>query len=123
MGERAHPRSRGENEYLKRGSFISPGSSPLTRGKPVAVSSHEPVCGLIPAHAGKTGHVNNGLVGDRAHPRSRGENSAMASLASLFGGSSPLTRGKPDDDSVLEAVIGLIPAHAGKTARGRGGVP
>ena len=31
---RAHPRSRGENEYLKRGSFISPGSSPLTRGKP-----------------------------------------------------------------------------------------
>ena len=32
-GGRAHPRSRGENEYLKRGSFISPGSSPLTRGK------------------------------------------------------------------------------------------
>ena len=123
MGERAHPRSRGENEYLKRGSFISPGSSPLTRGKPVAVSSHEPVCGLIPAHAGKTGHVNNGLVGDRAHPRSRGENRNTRILGNKLGGSSPLTRGKHLAGISHCNHLRLIPAHAGKTAgeRSRGG--
>ena len=53
-GSPAHPRSRGENDYLKRGSFISPGSSPLTRGK-LRADLEVPVgLRLIPAHAGKT---------------------------------------------------------------------
>ena len=52
--DRAHPRSRGENlngglEVLK-----GDGSSPLTRGKPVASSREAASRGLIPAHAGKT---------------------------------------------------------------------
>ena len=32
-GARAHPRSRGENEYGRKKSRITDGSSPLTRGK------------------------------------------------------------------------------------------
>ena len=52
-----------------------------------------------------------------AHPRSRGEN-IVALVQGLVGmGSSPLTRGKLDFAHVVLAVAGLIPAHAGKTAR------
>ena len=52
----------------------------------------------------------------RAHPRSRGENHFEYARPETVKGSSPLTRGKlhrhvGDVDSV-----GLIPAHAGKTA-------
>ena len=55
-------------------------------------------------------------VNSRAHPRSRGENSAPASAMLTAAGSSPLTRGK-----LVEAASGfllkrLIPAHAGKTS-------
>ena len=35
-------------------------------------------------------------------------------------GSSPLTRGKPRTGATLDGIGGLIPAHAGKTRRGRG---
>ena len=91
------------------------GSSPLTRGKP----RREPIdCshqGLIPAHAGKTGGSASTERTQEAHPRSRGEN--IASLASLSKrrGSSPLTRGKPQEEIDKMFSNGLIPAHAGKT--------
>ena len=71
---KAHPRSRGENEYLKRGSFISPGSSPLTRGKLNLETAAEETAGLIPAHAGKTRLCIVIRSAASAHPRSRGEN-------------------------------------------------
>ena len=50
----AHPRSRGENRYTATYQVTAKGSSPLTRGKLVALPrlAHEE--GLIPAHAGKT---------------------------------------------------------------------
>ena len=91
----AHPRSRGENhEGTEIVGFIV-GSSPLTRGKLLcrllALRRH----GLIPAHAGKTGTSSSSTKSPRAHPRSRGENSATNSLATFIAGSSPLTRGKP----------------------------
>ena len=52
-----------------------------------------------------------------AHPRSRGENGCGLDVLEVWGGSSPLTRGKPVQD--LSATFGrrLIPAHAGKTHR------
>ena len=74
---------------------LSPGSSPLTRGKridllppvhsPRLIPAHAgktlrarirvPVLPrLIPAHAGKTGVVGPSLGVGTAHPRSRGEN-------------------------------------------------
>ena len=52
----------------------------------------------------------------RAHPRSRGENTFPAVDAITRAGSSPLTRGKPDRAAGPGQVVGLIPAHAGKTA-------
>ena len=111
----AHPRSRGENPTrLPRGGRAS-GSSPLTRGKHENVRGSLTSGALIPAHAGKTRLRDTFGFPLLAHPRSRGENSAMASLASLFGGSSPLTRGKQCSEAGPVPQLGLIPAHAGKT--------
>ena len=70
----AHPRSRGENAVLGMMSMHENGSSPLTRGKRLAVVVQEQRRGLIPAHAGKTGGSPGERSGAGAHPRSRGEN-------------------------------------------------
>ena len=52
-----------------------------------------------------------------AHPRSRGENKQAQANAPKVLGSSPLTRGKPSAHACVDEDSGLIPAHAGKTAR------
>ena len=93
----AHPRSRGENAASTAARKVSLGSSPLTRGK-----RRTP-----PARARAR----------RAHPRSRGENSAAFGWINGSLGSSPLTRGKPGKHLNIPMYEGLIPAHAGKTAR------
>ena len=111
----AHPRSRGENEYLKRGSFISPGSSPLTRGKPRRALRNRNRTGLIPAHAGKTAPAAASSCTSPAHPRSRGENFQGWGHRGGDRGSSPLTRGKPPGTNFFMVGVRLIPAHAGKT--------
>ena len=111
----AHPRSRGENADCMS-SMVAPfGSSPLTRGKRQTSRNGSLISGLIPAHAGKT--CLAGLVGAHAeaHPRSRGENFQAELDMIQERGSSPLTRGKPDRTARPGQVLGLIPAHAGKT--------
>ena len=112
---RAHPRSRGENLRHLSTELALLGSSPLTRGK--LLRRRRVACGgrLIPAHAGKTARGRDAEAGPRAHPRSRGENSAMAAFCSATLGSSPLTRGKLELGPQPDDVPGLIPAHAGKT--------
>ena len=114
---RAHPRSRGENQDVFVGFLDVRGSSPLTRGK---LAHHAPVLspgGLIPAHAGKTSTPMNTWRSGRAHPRSRGENPYKEEPSFEPSGSSPLTRGKLEWLMGLPDGHGLIPAHAGKTAR------
>ena len=91
------------------------GSSPLTRGKPVACALGTLCPRLIPAHAGKTATDPYSRETLAAHPRSRGENGSAPSIISVRSGSSPLTRGKPDPYSYAAVKRGLIPAHAGKT--------
>ena len=118
----AHPRSRGENPDAPGIASANWGSSPLTRGKRGAGGQRRDRQGLIPAHAGKTVGAN-GLMNDpRAHPRSRGENGSTITASMGGAGSSPLTRGKLRKDQPNERTRGLIPAHAGKTAR-RAGTP
>ena len=53
---------------------MTPGSSPLTRGKRDAGGERERRRGLIPAHAGKTDGSLKVVAVEEAHPRSRGEN-------------------------------------------------
>ena len=112
---RAHPRSRGENSCRPDSSHTRGGSSPLTRGKRGRGVCAVRAAGLIPAHAGKTSVTRPETPACRAHPRSRGENTAIAVnfLGSI--GSSPLTRGKPQERGAPPEPLGLIPAHAGKT--------
>ena len=111
----AHPRSRGENRVLYGSLSEVQGSSPLTRGKHDVRDRRLPGRGLIPAHAGKTSRGWRGRPSERAHPRSRGENSDDRTDANRRPGSSPLTRGKPSASVVPSTRVGLIPAHAGKT--------
>ena len=51
----------------------------------------------------------------RDHPRSRGEHGCGSWFLPSEEGSSPLTRGAPDDDTPRSAEGGIIPAHAGST--------
>ena len=114
---RAHPRSRGENAGVFLGIAWSVGSSPLTRGKLAGQALAVSALGLIPAHAGKTGFKAGDDLASGAHPRSRGENAPALVAARIARGSSPLTRGKRDVQPPRSVHEGLIPAHAGKTAR------
>ena len=115
QGDGAHPRSRGENAILLGVPFTTAGSSPLTRGKPSSRCAAPLTVGLIPAHAGKTPQTHPGGRCSQAHPRSRGENFTCLATTVVSSGSSPLTRGKPDQHGVVSPTVGLIPAHAGKT--------
>ena len=120
---RAHPRSRGENAANSRQSSLVAGSSPLTRGKQALRLALGGDRGLIPAHAGKTHGLagSGGLIG--AHPRSRGENFGERDVPFAACGSSPLTRGKHVQEIALAPVLGLIPAHAGKTSSVQAAAP
>ena len=82
----------------------------MTRGSSIA--------GLIPAHAGKTRRSDRVASKGGAHPRSRGENASLRDVLLPENGSSPLTRGKLGSVCALDALTGLIPAHAGKTEVG-----
>ena len=111
----AHPRSRGENMKKADAEALKQGSSPLTRGKRFSFCVCVVSRGLIPAHAGKTPWWRDPWGEGAAHPRSRGENSYAATIAAMFAGSSPLTRGKHTCNGCNDPRRGLIPAHAGKT--------
>ena len=115
----AHPRSRGENPNSLRTESFRPGSSPLTRGKHLHLHRGNVLIRLIPAHAGKTRPRRAVPWGRAAHPRSRGENRWADEDTEDRFGSSPLTRGKLQSVIYPELLLGLIPAHAGKTS-GRG---
>ena len=114
----AHPRSRGENEYVPTNGDVLEGSSPLTRGKLVVNAVITWWLRLIPAHAGKTWFVRIFAAIRRAHPRSRGENLIVDRPANPQAGSSPLTRGKLPSWTRSLLTARLIPAHAGKTVLG-----
>ena len=115
----AHPRSRGENLDPRSPRADAAGSSPLTRGKPVIGRDTTDPRRLIPAHAGKTCAPGSSSQTRAAHPRSRGENIPWGSPSGRTTGSSPLTRGKLISMILFSLVIGLIPAHAGKTTPDR----
>ena len=90
----AHPHSRGENVGRLVLMRTHPGSSPLTRGKPLRTGTRAVRLRLIPTHAGKTPSVAVRRGTARAHPHSRGENRVLRGVVLSVGGSSPLTRGK-----------------------------
>ncbi len=93
------------------------GSSPRIRGKQDALAERPVGRGLIPAHTGKTLPYPGAGVGVRAHPRAYGENKQALGGLTTFLGSSPRIRGKPALVLRGAVVVGLTPAHTGKTAQ------
>ncbi|ETJ44957.1 hypothetical protein Q604_UNBC01041G0001, partial [human gut metagenome] len=70
---------------------------------------------LIPAHAGSTVGRRNVSCRRPAHPRSRGVDSTSTMEGAWGNGSSPLTRGRPNETNRITIKWRLIPAHAGST--------
>ena len=59
------------------------------------------------------------MVAHQEHPRARGENFLDESKIAIIVGTSPRTRGKHKIFRVKFAHVRNIPAHAGKTPKGR----
>ena len=111
----AHPRSRGVDPLLSYWFRCRAGSSPLTRGRLARTPSRTARTRLIPAHAGSTVIQNIITTVLPAHPRSRGVDFEWSCDSEADGGSSPLTRGRPQKPPTPPPEARLIPAHAGST--------
>ena len=109
--------SHGDRTHIKRADHprLHHYAGHYSRGKRAGVDPKEASDGLIPAHAGKTFVIAVNLLLNWAHPRSRGENAGAKFVSAAADGSSPLTRGKLGVRWIGCALVGLIPAHAGKT--------
>ncbi len=91
------------------------GSSPLARGGLRRRPDRLPDHGLIPARAGRTEWLSVSRARQRAHPRSRGEDSFTSWKSATGQGSSPLARGGLETQAGTGSRPGLIPARAGRT--------
>ena len=93
----------------------TPGSSPHTRGAHHIGRVGAASGGIIPAYAGSTEEETKDAGTKTDHPRIRGEHVEFSLEPVPGGGSSPHTRGAPENDNpgVLECRI--IPAYAGST--------
>ena len=112
---RSHPRVCGENADTGVAPRSWEGSSPRVRGKQIPRSSPEALRRLIPACAGKTQMLGDGLCEFKAHPRVCGENDVLKSRVYSQCGSSPRVRGKQHPSVYFPSLFRLIPACAGKT--------
>ena len=74
------------------------------------------VLGITPAHAGKTSALLLPLCPLEDHPRACGENKAPTSNAAIGKGSPPRMRGKRLTLRLGQRLVGITPAHAGKTS-------
>ena len=110
-----HPRSRGVYFGLVSTQVDELGSSPLARGLPTQSVGWCQRGGIIPARAGFTNHCEPLRLEYWDHPRSRGVYASLLTKNVSFGGSSPLARGLPADESVGRYTVRIIPARAGFT--------
>ena len=115
---RDHPRGCGEKSVLVSILFLLGGSSPRVRGKAQKARPPEAAWGIIPAGAGKRQMpaVRQALHGD--HPRGCGEKCSGVDSEIGDAGSSPRVRGKERAAKRRPPKTGIIPAGAGKSAKG-----
>ncbi len=111
-----HPRARGEHAAFITAHVRMVGSSPRTRGTPVAATLVHELCRFIPAHAGNTTACWSPAPPSPVHPRARGEHSAGEGLRLARVGSSPRTRGTHPREHSARYERRFIPAHAGNTS-------
>ena len=94
---------------------LHPGSPPRMRGKPYINGHLTEGARITPAHAGKTFHQLSLFLFCQDHPRACGENYATRYSHKLILESPPRMRGKPIIFCTVLGVVGITPAHAGKT--------
>ena len=111
----AHPRMRGEHAALNTEAGKAVGSSPHARGTLPCCPGTPAPGRLIPACAGNTVCGDVAAIVKRAHPRMRGEHSAIAIALRCTDGSSPHARGTHVFTPTPGKGDGLIPACAGNT--------
>ena len=73
------------------------------------------ICGITPAHAGKSPIILNLRLIGGDHPRTRGEKYYDSLFFEFCWGSPPHTRGKVDQVDLRSYRPGITPAHAGKS--------
>ena len=117
-----HPRSRGVHFVVVCWLVGRWGSSPLTRGARGEHRGVVPLTRIIPAHAGCTGPHGRCSAPPSDHPRSRGVHEVLRLLPTPGRGSSPLTRGARHRHRPRHHPGRIIPAHAGCTPGGGGGL-
>ena len=110
-----HPRVGGEYGNTKGRSFDQTGSSP--RGRGILQGQCGGYCyqRFIPAWAGNTNSVHQGVLTPSVHPRVGGEYCAARKVAACNAGSSPRGRGIPHPRISLHSSSRFIPAWAGNT--------
>ena len=112
---RDHPRIRGEHDTDLAGDVAEDGSSPHTRGAPMAPVSHSRRGGIIPAYAGSTRATLYEVSVVPDHPRIRGEHFGIEESLVSGEGSSPHTRGARRPHERIARICRIIPAYAGST--------
>ena len=114
-----HPRSRGVYRTKPIAKPSRQGSSPLARGLRRGSSCSGPWGRIIPARAGFTSPRATRAADGPDHPRSRGVYRETPASRATFRGSSPLARGLLVCVFEWRVCVGIIPARAGFTHRGR----
>ena len=109
-----HPRTRGEKLITFRRFCLGRGSPPHTRGKAMKNGASKENARITPAHAGKSPYLIKQIVGNKDHPRTRGEKVDNIRAFNGSVGSPPHTRGKVLRDASAHSWIRITPAHAGK---------
>ena len=110
-----HPRACGENHISSPFAVPCRGSPPRMRGKHHTPSPTRVKSRITPAHAGKTWRCSYCLPLKRDHPRACGENDEPEGPLEDSGGSPPRMRGKRYSQPKQPRLMGITPAHAGKT--------
>ena len=114
-----HPRMCGEHSLRVVELLSCSGSSPHVRGARHLRPRGRRCPGIIPACAGSTGFKSLERRNERDHPRMCGEHVAAVSAITSFVGSSPHVRGALLATMTSDSQLGIIPACAGSTMRGR----
>ena len=123
MAPSDHPRIRGEHADGVLTRMSIGGSSPHTRGAPVADPGSRTLYRIIPAYAGSTPAASRIWISPWDHPRIRGEHLNRIKGEMPSEGSSPHTRGARSPPPQTPGREGIIPAYAGSTSpcHSRGG--
>ena len=111
---RDHPRTRGEKCTTIRRRVFRRGSPPHARGKAETMMDNTAGSRITPARAGKSIAPVANAMGQRDHPRTRGEKCEECTNGSLCKGSPPHARGKGAMRKTAANFERITPARAGK---------